>query len=190
MVSAYLHGSAFAQAVGLVAAAISVLATTMKDDRRLFTMSMASSALMVLHFALLGAVAAACSVAIICVRFGFVVAGFRGARPTAAFVAIGLGVGALTAHDPVGLIPVAASSCATVAAFMLDGVRLRLVFLATAAMWIVHDVAVGSAGGVFSDVTNFAIGLTTIIRLCRSEAADAAEVVEEGGDEAADAVKP
>lgn len=159
-----------AQALGWIAFAAGVGCFLQRDDRRFKLWMAAECAAYVAHFALLGRPTAVASTAVSLAR---ALASLRTRSPWAAagFVALSLGLGAWLADGWLSLLPIASSCLGTLALFLLQGLRMRLVMLAGTLLWVVHNALVGSWGGTALELVVAAVNGVTIWRLWRGPAA-------------------
>jgi hypothetical protein len=153
-----------AQCLGYVAFVLGVAAFLQKDDRRLKLLIACESLVYAMHFALLGNPPAAASALVSSVRTVLSLR-TRSLIVAAVIVGVNLAVGVLFARSGAGWLPVVASAAATVAVFVLQGIRLRFVLLGCTALWLVNNVICRSVGGVLLESTIAVASISTIIRL-------------------------
>jgi hypothetical protein len=162
-----------AQCVGYVAFVLGVGSFLQTDDRR-FKLFMAGECLAyVVHFALLGNPTAVASSTMSLLR-SLIALRTRSVYVALAIVAINLALGASLAKQASDWLPLAASCLGTLALFLLQGIRMRLVMLAGTFLWIGNNILSGSIGGTALELVIAVVNLTTIIRMARAQAATAA----------------
>jgi hypothetical protein len=153
-----------AQCVGYVTFVLGVAAFLQTVDRRLKLLNGVQCIAYGIHFALLGNSAAAASSLVSSVR-SFLSVRTRSPLLAALIVAINIVLGLVFSRGGAGWIPVIASSAATIAIFMLDGIPLRLVLLGCTVLWLVNNFLCRSVGGVLLESTIAVASVTTILRL-------------------------
>lgn len=158
-----------AQCIGYLAFVLGVGSFLQSDDRR-FKLFMTGECLAyVAHFALLGNPTAVASSLISTLR-SWLSLHTRSPWVAVAVVATNLGFGLLVAGKASDWLPLLASCTGTVALFLLQGIRMRLLMLCGTAMWIANNVLAGSIGGTALEVVVAVVNLTTIVRLHRQRA--------------------
>lgn len=161
-----------AQLVGYLAFVLGVGSFLQHDDRR-FKLFMTGECLAyVLHFALLGNPTAVVSSTLSTLR-SFLSMHTRSAWVAAGVVAANLGFGLAIARTPADWLPLLASCLGTLALFLLQGWRMRLVMLVGTGLWIANNLIAGSIGGTALEVVVAAVNLRTTWRLWRAERASA-----------------
>lgn len=155
-----------AQCVGYVAFAFGVGSFLQTDDRRFKLLMTGECLAYVVHFALLGNPTAVASSVISTLR-SVLALKTRSAWVAAAVVAANVGFGVLVATRPTDWLPLAASCLGTLALFLLQGIRMRLVMLAGTGLWIANNLIAGSIGGTALELVVAAVNLSTIVRLAR-----------------------
>lgn len=112
-----------------------------KDRRAILLCFLVSGILSLLHFFLLGAATAAWISVLFCLRIS---AAYFSSRKEIALTFIGLGAGvtALTWTGWISLLAFVGNATGTVATFQKSGLRMRLLFLAASAFWLVHNLAI------------------------------------------------
>ena len=92
----------------------------------------------------------------------------RSAWVAIAVVVANVGVGMAVATEPSDWLPLLASCLGTLALFLLQGIRMRLVMLGGTCLWIANNVLAGSIGGTALELVAAAVNLSTIVRLHRA----------------------
>lgn len=157
-----------AQCVGYVAFVLGVGSFLQTDDRR-FKLFMAGECLAyVAHFALLGNPTAVASSVISTVR-SVLALRTRSIWVAVAVVAANIGFGLAVAERPSDWLPLLASCLGTIALFLLQGIRMRLLMLCGTGLWIANNVIVGSIGGTALEIVVAAVNATTIVRIWRRQ---------------------
>lgn len=176
-----MHLLSPAQLAGYAALVLGVSAFLQRSDRRLKLLMAAECLAYVVHFALLGRPPAASSAAVSGVRAVLSVR-FRSPWLAAASVALNVALAVALSTRGAGWIPVVGSSLGGVAVFTLRGIPMRLVLLASTALWLTNNVLAGSVGGVVLESLIAAASVTTVVRLAlaRRAAADGEPSTPEG----------
>lgn len=155
-----------AQLLGYVAFVFGVACFLQTDDRRFKLFMTVECLAYVLHFGLLGQPTA---VASSLVSLGRSAASMRSRSPWLAllFVGLNLALGWWLFAGWLSLLPLAASCLGTLALFLLQGLRMRLVMLAGTLCWVANNVIVGSIGGTLLELVVVGVNALTIWRLWR-----------------------
>jgi hypothetical protein len=156
-----------AQVAGYFSFVLGITAYLQKTDHRLKFFNASQALLYALHFLLLGNLPAAASALVSSTR-SFLALRFRSIGLAASIVAVSVAAGVRFARTPAGWLTVVASSVATLAIFMLTGVRLRLVLLGCTLAWLVNNLLSHSIGGVLLELCTAAINIATTTRLLRA----------------------
>lgn len=156
------------QILGYLAYSISLIGATQKKDNNLFLLFSISCGLFGIHHFLLGNFSACLSKIIVGLRM-YLNIYFKGAVIAYPFAAIALISGYLSYKNPFSILPVAAVVIATFFSAYSGGIKLRMCFLSCFFLWLIHDIAGHSIGGIFEDVTSITIYATTIWRMKRDE---------------------
>ncbi len=152
------------QLIGYAAYLAGTSAGLQKKDSRLFLLFSLSSLLFCFHHFLLNNLTAASSHAVIAVRM-YLNRSYKGAMIAIPFALIALAFGAMTYQTPYSLLPLGAVLAATFGAAYLGGIGLRLIFISCCFLWVVHDYAMGSLGGLAQDLTTITVHTVTCFRL-------------------------
>lgn len=153
-----------AQCVGYLAFVLGVTAFLQKSDRRLKFLVGLECLAYTAHFSLLGNGSAATS-AFVSAGRSFLAIRTRSPWLAALVVAVNVALGAAFASGGAGWIPVVGSCIGAVAVFTLDGVPMRLVLLASTALWLVNNVLSRSIGGTLLESLIAAASVSTILRM-------------------------
>jgi hypothetical protein len=164
-----VHPFSVAQCIGYVSFVLGVSAFLQKSDRKLKGLNSCQSLVYAVHFALLGNPTAAVSALLSGIR-SFLSLKTRSPYLAAFFIVLNLGLGFALAKSAAGWLPVIGSCLATLAMFLMRGVRMRLVLLVSTSMWLANNILSGSIGGTLLETTIATINITTIIRLLQERA--------------------
>ena len=154
----------FPQILGYVAYTLSLAGALQKNDKKLFLLFAVSALLFGIHHFLLGNFSACLSKVIVGLRM-YLNIYFKGAIIAYPFAAIALISGYYSYKNVYSLLPVAAVVIATFFAAYSGGAKLRICFLFCCFLWLVHDIAGGSVGGVIEDMTNISLYAFTLWRM-------------------------
>lgn len=153
-----------AQLSGYLAFILGVTAFLQREDRRLKLFLVGECLTYAIHFTLLGNLPAAAS------------AGVSGARTLLSirlrsrwlalvFMASYLMLGLALHTTGARWLPVVGAGVATWAMFMLHGIRMRLVVLASTLLWLINNILSGSIGGTVLEAFIATASLVTIARM-------------------------
>lgn len=156
------------QLLGYVAYAVSLTGALQKNDKKLFLLFSVSNALFSAHHFLLGNFSAALSKIIIGVRM-YLNIHIKGALIAYPFAFITLIAGYFSYKTPYSLLPVAAVVLATFVAAYSGGVKLRICFIVCCCLWLIHDIAGRSVGGVIEDITSISVYSFTLWRMKKDQ---------------------
>jgi hypothetical protein len=156
-----------AQCIGYVACILGVTAFLQKNDRRLKGFNAVQGLAYAAHFLLLGSFPASASSLISAFR-SFLALRTRSLWVAALVIAVNVAAGAVLVRGATGWLTVIASCLATLAVFMLQGIRMRLVLLVCTFLWLANNILCGSIGGTIVEFTIAAINISTMIRLLSS----------------------
>ncbi|MDR3411974.1 MAG: YgjV family protein [Formivibrio sp.] len=84
-----------------------------------------------------------------------------------AIVLLNIGLGFVFVKHPADVLPLIASSIATLGLFRLNGIRMRLVLLMGTLLWFANNIIAGSIGGSALEAVVAAINFSTILRMYR-----------------------
>lgn len=157
-----------AQAIGLVGFVMGIFCFYQTNDRRLKSVMVVMGLNNALHFALLGATTAMLSALLSVVR-SYIALRTNSKFVAYGFIAIGLGFGGFLAETWYDWIPVLATCIGAYAVFCLQGIPMRLAFLAGAICWLINNIIVGSIGLTLLEVVLISVNTSTIWRLRRAQ---------------------
>ncbi len=164
-----IHPFSTAQCVGYVAFALGAAAFLQKNDRRLKFLNGSQCIFYAAHFALLGNYPAMGSLIVSATR-SFLSLKTRSRWVAVLFLAMNLAVGWVLVHSRAGWLPIAGGCLATIALFLMRGVPMRLVLLASTFCWMANNILSGSIGGVMLETIIAIANVSTIIRMTRARA--------------------
>ena len=165
-----MHPFSLAQSVGYVAFLLGASAFLQRNDRRLKFLNGSQCVFYALHFALLGNNPAAGSLVVSAAR-SFLSIKTRSRWLAAFFLVLNVAVGAALAHSRLGWLPIAGGCFATAALFLLRGIPMRLVLLASTLCWLANNILSGSIGGTMLEITIASANISTMVRLMGARAA-------------------
>jgi hypothetical protein len=153
-----------AQCVGYIACILGVTAFLQKNDRRLKGFNAIQGLAYAAHFLLLGSFPASASSLISAIR-SFLALRTRSLWVAALVIGVNVAAGAVLVRSSAGWLTVIASCLATLAVFMLQGIRMRLVLLVCTFLWLANNILCGSIGGTMVESTIAVLNISTMIRL-------------------------
>jgi hypothetical protein len=156
-----------AQCVGYIAFVLGVSAFLQKSDRKLKALNASESLVYSVHFTLLGNPSAAACALISGIR-SFLSLKVRSPYLAALFIVINVGFGFVFAKGVAGWLPVIGSCLATLAIFLMRGVRMRMVLLMSTFLWLANNILSGSIGGTLLEATIATVNSITIIQILRT----------------------
>lgn len=154
------------QALGFVAFAINIVASSSVDDRRIRTLLCLSCLTFSVHFSLMGAYVAALNLLVNSFR-AFVSLRYTGTKVFVLFVLVQAVMSIAFYSQPTDLLPAMASLISCYALFCAQGMKMRIAFLCCTFFWLMNSIVVGSYGGMMNDVFNATMLSITIFRLRR-----------------------
>lgn len=157
-----------AQALGFVSFALGIAAFYQKDDKKLKVVMVVFNINHMVHFFLLGAVTAGFSALLSAFRTALSVK-FQSKLLAYFFIGCNLAVGFYLAEQWLDLLPIAGACIGTYALFCLEGIKMRLAFLAGALCWLSNNIVVGSIGGTLLEATLLSVNVITMLRLYRQQ---------------------
>ena len=142
-----------AQTLGIVAWCMGLVAASQESDARLKSIYAAMCAVMAVHFWMLGAYTGAVTVIVTGIRN---VVSIRAKWPRLAFIFVAayIIVGIYKYQTPVDLFATSASILSTFSLFYLSGIRMRAALTVTFSLWLIHNIIVGSIGGILLESGN------------------------------------
>lgn len=156
-----------AQWLGYTAFVLGVASFLQHNDKRFKVFMAAECLAYILHFLLLGQPTAAASSGVSLAR-SLLSLYTRSALVAVGFVAINLMMGYSLATHWWNWLPLLASSVGTLALFLLQGIRVRVVMLLGTLLWVVHNWICGSIGGVALETVILIVNVFTIKRMWES----------------------
>jgi hypothetical protein len=155
-----------AQLFGYAAFAFGVACFLQKNDLRLKALLSLECLSCVVHFWLLGNPTAA-GVSAVSVTRSLVSMRSRSAWVAFAFMLCSAGMGLWLGTGWLSVLPVAASCVGTSALFLFSGIRMRLLMLVGASLWLTNNIVSGSIGGTLLELMILSANSWTIWRLHR-----------------------
>lgn len=155
-----------AQLAGYVAFVLGVGSFLQTDDRRFKLWMLGECVAYVVHFALLGVPTAVASSLLSTIRSALSLK-TRSLWVALAIVAANIAFGMMLATRWSDWLPLTASCLGTLALFLLEGIRMRLLMLVGTSLWIINNIIAGSIGGTALEVVVALANVTTIVRLLR-----------------------
>lgn len=153
-----------AQLFGYAAFVLGVTSFLQKSDIRFKLYMSAECVAYLVHFTLLGNPAAGAS-SLVSMTRSLVSIYSKSLWIALAFVAINIALGFKLATVWWNWIPLIASCVGTLALFLLDGIKMRMVMLVGTSLWIVNNVLSGSIGGTALEVVIAITNLYTIYKM-------------------------
>lgn len=157
-----------AQLIGVVGSAFNIASFQMKRNRFLYLFQGLSSIAFTVNFFMLGSCTGAMLNMINIFRSGIFVLGSQG-RKWYYFVAVEalyIVVTAVTFSGVLSLAVLAAQLIATVFMWMDNGRNIRIVqFFVVSPIWLVHNVMVGSIGGIICEGFNLISIVISVVRI-------------------------
>lgn len=146
-------GLSFAQWVGLLAMAVSIIVARETDDKKLIALSFVVISLWACHFYLMGVMAAVTVNVIAAIRC-LVTLKWTGWKIGVGF-SIALAVAGFFVYTtPISLFPIVASIVATLGTTIFTGIKMRASLMMCSSMWLTHNIIRGSIGGTIIEVIN------------------------------------
>lgn len=141
----------WAQIFGWLAAAAAIVAMIQKSDLRLKQGLIIHTILYGIHFFLLGLPTAVISCVIALVRICLSIY-TKSWICAVILICASIGSAFLLSQTSVGVLPLLASVVLTISLFRFEGLKLRLGLLAGSILWLIHNIFVGSWGGIFLEI--------------------------------------
>lgn len=157
-----------AQALGLIATAIDIYATTRKNDKSLVQLHALGSAIFSVHYFMLGAIPGALSEILNATRTAI-----SSVKPskTLGYIFLGIYV-VLLFVIPDSLIetfPFLCGILVTVGLYFFNGIKMRLFYIAGFALWLAYTIAVMSWGGIIVFSVLLISTSRTVLRMIKEE---------------------
>jgi hypothetical protein len=160
----FTDGALLAQVLGFISLILGICTFYQKDDKRLKIFLVVFSLNHLVHFLLLGAIAAAAGAMISALRS--LTAIYTSSRRVAAlFIALSLVIGFFVVDTATDLLPLLGTIIGTYSVFVLRGTTMRVGFMLGAVCWLANNIIVGSIGGSVLEFTLLLVNLTTFLRI-------------------------
>ena len=156
-----------AQAIGIIAAAISICSFQFKDNKILFAMRAASSVLFVVNYFLIGAMTAAILNAI---NIACMLLMLYGERHRHIAIPIGLSAAYIIAvcftyEGILSLLLLVAQLACVISLWSADGLKIRLAqFFIASPIWLANNIIVFTIGGIITEVFVLVSVVVSIVR--------------------------
>ena len=147
-----------AQIIGFIAFGLGILSFLQKKDRNLKILLATQAATLGLHFIMMGAYTGAASAFVASSR-NILSLFARARKVTPGFYIAILGFGYYTYDSPIDIFPVTAGMISTTALFFLKGMTMRLGFVVSSGLWLIHNIVVGSIGPAFMEAFMMGAGV-------------------------------
>lgn len=157
-----------AQGVGVIAFLVGITTFINRDERRFKKQLSVYSAIIGVHFFLMGAFPAGASALLNAVRT-LITLRTRSMWVMALFIVLTGGIGLAKFHHPMELLPVAGTIVSTWALFRCRGLTMRCVIWCSTACWVAHNVWLGSIGGSLIESSFLVMNGLNIIRFWRMQ---------------------
>ncbi|EGU32585.1 hypothetical protein VII00023_12216 [Vibrio ichthyoenteri ATCC 700023] len=157
-----------AQTFGLVSFALGLSTFYQKNDRRLKIVMLILNLNHLIHYLLMGSAVSALSALLSALRTATAIY-VSSAWVALGFITISVGLGLSLADSIWDLWPILGTVIGTYSVFMLQGITMRLAFLAGATCWLINNVLIGSIGGTLLELSVITINLVTIMRLLKDK---------------------
>lgn len=159
-----------AQIIGVLALSNAVTSFQMKTHKKILLFQLISTALFVLHYALLGAYTGAILNAIAMVRsIVFINKDKAWARNIAwliFFCIISIGTGCFTWNGSIiSILPVLGILCTTVAFWIKTPKYVRMVAFPSSPLWLIYNIDCMAWGGAITEIINMISIIVAMIRL-------------------------
>ena len=155
-----------AQSVGVVAFAVGITMFFNRSDRRFKQQLSAYSAIIGVHFLMMGAAPAGMSALLNSLRT-LISLRTRNQWIMVVFIVLTLVLGLSRAHHWVELLPVGATVVSTWALFRTSGLTTRCIMWCSTCCWVVHNIWLGSIGGSLIEGSFLVMNGFNIIRFRR-----------------------
>lgn len=156
------------QNIGYVAYAISFCGCLQKKDRNLFAFMGTAWLLFGLHHFFMGNLTACASGVVIMARM-YLSIWYKGAKMAFPFAIIAVFFAVLTYQSPYSLLPLGAVLLATFGSAYSTGIGVRVSFMSGSCLWLIHNFAMKSIGGMALDITNIVMYSVTCFRLYKDK---------------------
>lgn len=157
-----------AQGVGVIAFLIGITTFFNRDERRFKKQLSVYSAVIGVHFFLLGTYPAGASAILNAIRT-LITLRTRSLWIMAIFIVLTGGIGLAKFHHPVELLPVIGTIVSTWALFRCKGLTMRCVMWFSTCCWVIHNFWAGSIGGTMIEGSFLLMNGLNIIRFWRMQ---------------------
>ncbi len=158
-----------AQLFGYLAFLFGASAYLQKNDKRLKVLLSLDCICCVIHFWMLGNYPASVANVISMLRTATAIRWAPSWRAALFFTVLTIVSGAAVAQSWWSVFPIAGSSVATLAIFLLTGIRMRCTILLATILWLINNIHSGSIGGTMLELTIFTANSFTILRMLREK---------------------
>lgn len=157
-----------AQGVGVIAFLIGITTFINRDERKFKIQLSLYSAVIGVHFFLMGAFPAGSSAVLNSVRT-LITLRTRSLWVMAAFIILTGGIGLAKFHHPIELLPVIGTLVSTWALFRSKGLPMRCIIWCSTCCWVIHNAWLGSIGGTLIEGSFLFMNGLNIIRFWRMQ---------------------
>ncbi|MBJ3815356.1 YgjV family protein [Shimwellia pseudoproteus] len=157
-----------AQGIGVLAFVVGITTFFNRDERRFKLQLSLYSAIIGVHFFLMGSAPAGASAMLNSVRT-VISMRTRSLWVMALFIVLTLGIGLGKMDNAMQLLPVAGTVASTWALFRCRGLTTRCVMWCATACWVVHNFWLGSIGGTLIEGSFLLINAVNILRFRRMQ---------------------
>jgi len=157
-----------AQGVGVIAFLIGITTFINRDERKFKIQLSVYSAVIGVHFFLMGAFPAGSSSMLNTVRT-LITLRTRSLWVMAVFIVLTGGIGLAKFHHPIELLPVIGTIVSTWALFRSKGLTMRCIIWCSTCCWVIHNFWLGSIGGTLIEGSFLIMNGLNIIRFWRMQ---------------------
>lgn len=157
-----------AQGVGVIAFLVGITTFINRDERRFKKQLSVYSAIIGVHFFLMGAFPAGSSAMLNAIRT-LITLRTRSLWVMALFIVLTAGIGLAKFHHPMELLPVAGTLVSTWALFRCQGLTMRCIIWCSTACWVIHNFWLGSIGGTLIEGSFLVMNGLNILRFWRMQ---------------------
>ncbi|HKN05130.1 MAG TPA: YgjV family protein [Buttiauxella sp.] len=157
-----------AQGVGVLAFVVGITTFVNRDERRFKLQLAGYSAIIGIHFFLMGASPAGMSAELNALRT-VISLRTRSLWVMGTFIALTLGLGLAKFSHAMELLPIAGTVASTWALFRCKGLTIRCVMWCSTACWVTHNFWLGSIGGTLIEGSFLVMNGLNIIRFWRMQ---------------------
>ncbi|MEM7616855.1 MAG: YgjV family protein [Pseudomonadota bacterium] len=154
------------QFIGIIGFLVGVIAFLNSDDKLFKYIMSVASAIMSLHFLMLGSNAGAMMTALAAIRL-IIAANNKYPHLGIIFIIINLCLGYLLFTNMIDLLPVIAAVIATYSIFYLQNIKMRYGLSMASACWLIHNIAKMSIGGILMELTFIAVNIYVIYKMMK-----------------------